>query len=30
VKVENGRLGFDYGPSTPPALPKPTEKLLVD
>jgi ATP-dependent Clp protease ATP-binding subunit ClpA len=30
VKVENGKLGFDYGPSTPPALPKPTEKLLVD
>jgi ATP-dependent Clp protease ATP-binding subunit ClpA len=30
VKVENGKLGFEFGPTQPPALPKPSEKLLVD
>jgi ATP-dependent Clp protease ATP-binding subunit ClpA len=30
VKVENGKLGFEVGPTLPPALPKPSEKILVD
>ena len=30
VKLENGKPGFEFGPTTPPALPKPSEKLLVD
>jgi len=30
VKVENGKLGFDYGAGTPPALPKPQEPVLVE
>jgi ATP-dependent Clp protease ATP-binding subunit ClpA len=30
VKVENGKLGFEFGPTQPPALPKPSEKILVD
>ena len=30
VKVENGKLGFDYAAGTPPALPKPQEPVLVE
>jgi ATP-dependent Clp protease ATP-binding subunit ClpA len=30
VKVENGKLGFDFGAGTPPALPKPQEPVLVE
>ena len=30
VKVENGKLGFDFGASAPPALPKPQAPALVD
>ncbi len=30
VKVENGKLGFDYVAGTPPALPKPQEPVLVE
>ena len=29
VKVEAGKLAFDYGPIVPPALPKPTEPALA-
>jgi ATP-dependent Clp protease ATP-binding subunit ClpA len=30
VKVEAGKLGFDFGAGTPPALPKPQEPVLVE
>jgi ATP-dependent Clp protease ATP-binding subunit ClpA len=30
VKVENGKLGFDFGAGAPPALPKPQEPVLVE
>jgi len=30
VKLENGKLGFDFGGGAPPALPKPQATALVD
>jgi ATP-dependent Clp protease ATP-binding subunit ClpA len=30
VKVENGKLGFDFAVVPPPALPKPSETALVE
>ncbi|MBM3526014.1 MAG: AAA family ATPase, partial [Alphaproteobacteria bacterium] len=30
VKLDNGRLGFEFGTGAPPALPKPTEPVLVE